>query len=168
MSSNKHAKSGRPTGTRNKDNLSDKQRNLCLFVAQGQNHTQAYRLAYNSTAKQGTCAVNAYTELNKPHVAEYLDSLREKMRASIDYSLDKHVRELEQLAINAEASGNYGAAAQCRISIGKATGLYTDKLSIKTEELAPAALLSQLETIDPNTAAIISQALGLDKPTSTH
>ncbi len=142
--------------------LTDKMEHYCINRATGHSKLMSYRMAYDAgNMSDNACNVAAWRLERKEQVRARLEELERQAAKETNYTLAKHVQELARLADAAEANGNYGAATQCRVSMGKACGLYTDNISIKAEELSPSALLSQIQMTDPATAKLLAAQLGL-------
>ena len=149
--------------------LTAKEEKYCLLRYEGYSKIDAYRGSYDASKSTGpTCSKAAWTIEQKPKIRERIKELREIAREQTAYTLGEHVQELKNLAQEAKENGNYGAAVNCLVNVGKACGLYTENISVKSEELAPAALISQIRTANPAMADMLEQSLGLNSDNVKH
>lgn len=83
------------------------------YVLNGLNGSEAYRMAYNSSAKTSTCCVEASRLLKNPKIALWLDFYRQTMKEHIEqeikYTVDDAFKEYDDLKIIAlESVDQYG------------------------------------------------------------
>ena len=100
----------------------------------------------------------------KQQIQDWVHAGRMAHLQNAEYTLERHVKELDELAQAARKAGNYGAAAQCRIHIGKATGLYVEKFEDvgKVRRAGDDAILSQIkELLGEDAANAAADRLGL-------
>lgn len=80
-----------------------------------------------------------------PKVKLWLDAIRALQLSKGSVTLDSHLSDLEGLSARAEASGNYGAAVNAKVSQGRAAGLYKEKIEMSGAD--PKELAAQVREI---------------------
>lgn len=84
--------------------LSEKQNKFCKeYILNGQNATEAYRSAYNSSGNTATCCVEASRLLKNPNITLWIEHYKKVMEQHIEqeikYSVDDAFRECDELKI---------------------------------------------------------------------
>ena len=140
--------------------LTPKQQAFVEGIASGKTQTAAYKAAYDTAP--GRCersiAVNASREANKAKVALCIEMSRTK---AIDFTRRAHDTALARIALKAENEGKYGAAITALQTMGKAAGLYVDRVEDVTER-DPRETLATIAEKSPDLASILAQRYNLD------
>lgn len=98
------------------------------LVLEGKTYADALRESRDvSNWSPNAIWVEASRLAASPKVRLWIDALRQSAFCNTNITLEGHVRRLSELSARAEASGNYGAAVQAEVHVGKATGLYVEK-----------------------------------------
>lgn len=105
--------------------LSPKQEKFCQLYVELGNASEAYRRAYNSTAKQESVAVNASKLLSETNVSLRVEEIREALKANHGITLKNILDELEEARKLALETGTASSAVAA--SMGKAKLLGFDK-----------------------------------------
>lgn len=130
--------------------LTSNQENFAQYVADGLDHTAAYRTAYDTrNMKLSTLHDNAYTLSHKPHVAARILELKQAvLDESIEsraWDLDRLVQELATNVKLGRALGQIAASNGSLSTIGKALGILVDKVNIDVTAIKPGLTLEELE-----------------------
>ena len=131
--------------------LTANQENFAQYVADGLNHSAAYRIAYDTrNMKQTTVWDNAYTLVNNTHVAPRILELKQAiLDESIEsraWDLDRLVQELATNVRLGRSLGQISASSGALTAIGRALGILVDKVDIDvTHTLKPGLTLEELE-----------------------
>jgi hypothetical protein len=155
----KRTKDGKPYGLKldTKGRITAKQRLFASLIVQGSSPREAYRKAYNClTANESTVAVSANRLMNDPKVSVLLQSSldkREENLVSDAVATRRHV--MTQLLAHAENMKSEGSKLKALELIGKAVGMFTDKVeqtieAVSTDQLK-AELATHLELLDSAT-----------------
>ena len=131
----------KPTGTRKKSatrkntGLTDKQEAFALAVFEGNNFSEAYRIAYDASKMSAACIhTEACLLVQNPKVSsrlEALNSSREKEMCMLRLSRSDFVlKQLTDEATNQDNSD--GARVRALELLGKSVALFTDK--VETED----------------------------------
>ena len=140
-----------------KGRITAKQHLFASLIIQGAAPRDAYRKAYNClSANEGTIAVSANRLLNDPKVSVLIHSgldKREENLVSDAVATRRHV--MTQLLAHAENMKSEGSKLKALELIGKAVGMFTDKVEttieqVNTEQLK-AELASHLALLDSAT-----------------
>lgn len=83
------------------------------YVLNGENGTEAYRVAYNTSANTATCCVEASRLLKNPKITlwikYYKQTIKQHIEQEIKYSVDDAFRECDELkTIALESKDQYG------------------------------------------------------------
>lgn len=93
--------------------------------------SDAFRRAYDtSNWSDEAIWVQASRLKAHPKVKLWLDAIRALQLSKGSVTLDSHLSDLEGLSARAEASGNYGAAVNAKVSQGRAAGLYKEQIQM--------------------------------------
>jgi len=113
--------------------LSVKQHRYVLARLEGLNHSDSVRAATDTSnwSPEAIWAEGWKLE-NHPLVRLWLNRLRAALASDGKYTLEAHCEQLQGLAERAETSGNYGAAVNATVSMGKAVGLYIERIKDET------------------------------------
>lgn len=152
----KRTKDGKPYGLKldTKGRITAKQRLFASLIVQGLSPREAYRKAYNClTANESTVAVSANRLMNDAKVSVLLQSSldkREENLVSDAVATRRHV--MTQLLDHAANMKSEGSKLKALELIGKAVGMFTDKVeqtieAVSTEQLK-AELATHLELLD--------------------
>ena len=147
--------------------ISDQEYRFVLAILQYRVLVRAFREIFPERAERlpEASVYAAASELAaKPQIQAWVHAGRMAHLQNAEYTLERHVKELDELAQAARRAGNYGAAAQCRIHIGKATGLYVEKFEDvgRARRAGDDAILSQIkELLGEDAANAAAERLGL-------
>lgn len=109
------------------NDLNPKQEKFCQLYVELGNASEAYRQAYNSTAKYESVNVSASKLLSEPKVSLRVEQIREATRANHNITLSDILRELEEARSAALSQEKPQAAAAVAATMGKAKLLGFDK-----------------------------------------
>lgn len=114
--------------------LNTKEEAFAADVAGGMHQTDAYRKHYNvqpHTTPESVVAT-ASRIATRPHVAARIKEIRQpvidKLAATGQLTLERHLQTLADLRDEARSSGQYGAAVKAEVARGKAVGLYIERV----------------------------------------
>ena len=131
-----------------KGRITAKQHLFASLIIQGAAPRDAYRKAYNClTANEGTIAVSANRLLNDPKVSVLIHSgldKREENLVSDAVATRRHV--MTQLLAHAENMKSEGSKLKALELIGKAVGMFTDKVETTIEQVSTDQLKAELAT----------------------
>lgn len=156
-----------PTALINPDDLpdlTDKQLAFVTHVLEGKTYADAYRLAYDVTGftSENAIWVEACRTAANSKVSLWLKAAKQHSFRDTTTTLETHTRRLAELSQRAENAGNYGAAVQAEVHIGKATGLYVDKVE-NVNESREWAILDRIFKQHGMTAVLLAgKRLGKD------
>lgn len=133
------------------DNLPDLTAQQFEFVTQimsGAHQSDAYRAAYN--VGENTLATTVHAEASRlranPNVAAWISALKRQQFARGVYTKEMHLAELDALAEEAKASGNYGAAVNACKAKGQVEGHYVSlHEDVGKRSRSPAEMIEQIE-----------------------
>ena len=140
--------------------LNDQQMDFVVGILQGMTGADAYRRAYGCHGWSPAAVIVAASRLrHSANVALWVQAARLGCVQKAVVTLESHLAELDSIAEEARASGNYGAAVNALVSKGKAAGLYidrhmdlTDRRTVDPESIAAA--------IDPTKGEVYNRILG--------
>ena len=142
-------KTGKIAGVKTDDNgvLTPKQRMFVSLVTQGNSPREAYRKAYsNTTDNEAIIGASANRLMNTPKVKRLLSFLWDKQEKNIIMDAQKtrfHI--MEELL---KHSGNEDIQISARLKalelMGKAVGMFTDKIETKVEQISAEQLKDEL------------------------
>lgn len=107
--------------------LNPKQEKFCQLYVQLGNASEAYRQAYNSTAKPESVHVRASELLSNSKVSVRVDEIREALRANHGITLQDLLNELEEARKAALAADTAQSSAAVNATMSKAKLLGFDK-----------------------------------------
>jgi hypothetical protein len=129
-----------------KGRITAKQHLFASLIIQGAAPRDAYRKAYNClSANEGTIAVSANRLLNDPKVSVLIHSgldKREENLVSDAVATRRHV--MTQLLAHAENMKSEGSKLKALELIGKAVGMFTDKVEQTIEQVSTDQLKAEL------------------------
>ena len=148
------------TNTDNLPDLTEQQRNFVHGILAGKSASDAYRAAYDcSNSQPNTIWVEASRLRSSPNVSLWLAEARKAEMGQAKLTLEQHIKRLDSLKEICIANGNLGAAVQAEQLIGKALGLYQDRLEVTTNQTDTEAELRKLLPADI-AEQLINEALG--------
>jgi phage terminase small subunit len=116
------------------DDLTPKQEAFCLAYIETGNATEAYRRAYDSSAKDSAINVEASKLLKHPKIAPRLQQLRQanqkRTEITVDYLTDQ-LKAVLQKAMSDDKGAS--AAVSAIVALGKLHGLIVDKKHVAGE-----------------------------------
>jgi hypothetical protein len=128
--------------------ITAKQRLFASLIVQGLSPRESYRKAYNClTANESTIATSANRLMNDPKVSVLLQSSldkREENLVSDAVATRRHV--MTELLSHAKEMKSEGSKLKALELIGRAVGMFTDKVETKVEEVSTDQLKRELET----------------------
>lgn len=111
--------------------ISPKQEAFCLAYMLTGKASEAYREAGYSPNMSDKTVNEASSRLMKnSNVIARLAELRKPVAEAAQISLKEHLDSLRGLRDRADSSEKYGPAIQAEVAMGKASGLYVDKIQI--------------------------------------
>ena len=134
------------------------------ILIQGGTAVEAFKAAHpNTQATDATIYVAASKWRNKREIRDWIAAAQQSHLAKINETLDDHVKRLQSLASAARRSGNYGAAAQAEIAIGRVLGHYVERteLTIRRGRSSDSVLSSIEALLGPEAARIAAKRLGI-------
>ena len=130
-----------------KGRVTAKQRLFASLIVQGESPRDAYRKAYNClTANESTVAVSANRLLKDAKISVLLQSSldkREENLVSDAVATRRHV--MTELLEHAQSMKSEGSKLKALELIGRAVGMFTDKVETKVEEVSTDQLKRELE-----------------------
>jgi len=130
-----------------KGRVTAKQRLFASLIVQGTSPREAYRKAYNClTANESTVATSANRLMNDPKISVLLQSSldkREENLVSDAVATRRHV--MTELLAHAQGMKSEGSKLKALELIGRAVGMFTDKVETKIEEVSTEQLKRELE-----------------------
>lgn len=131
-----------------KGRITAKQRLFASLIVQGLSPREAYRKAYNClTANESTIAVSANRLMNDPKVSVLLQSSLDKREENLvndAVATRRHV--MEELLNHSRSMKSEGSKLKALELIGRAVGMFTDKVETKVEEVSTEQLKRELES----------------------
>lgn len=121
-------------------------------LAKGARKSDAYRQYISPTAESSTVWAAASRLAADVKVIAWRNAFKrdliDELGAKEFYTLKEHLKDLDELAEEAKNAGNYGAAATCKVSQGKAAGLYVNysEITVKDESVEKLYELLQAES----------------------
>jgi len=122
-------------------NLTPKQQSFINEYLIDPNATQA---AIRAGYSKKTAHVIGQENLHKPAIAAALARRQADAARRVDITLDGQIARHREIALAAEAAGQYSAANQAETQIDKLCGMVTERQEVKTEVVKPE--LSDFET----------------------
>jgi hypothetical protein len=149
--SDRRTKTGKVYGVKDnkKGRLTAKQRLFVnLIVTQGISATEAYRKAYNvTTDRMGTSAVDANRLMRNPKVQSLLDvSLSRTEESIVNDSIATRRHIMTELLAHSREMKSESSKLKALELMGKAVGMFVDKVESKVEEVSADQLKRELET----------------------
>lgn len=146
----KKRKDGLPYGHKEKPpaRLTAKQRAFASYIVAGNSPSDAYRKAYETTtANDSTIAVSA-NKLMKDHrisalIGSVFDGAKDKIVAD---AVATRRFVMEQLHDKAKSAKTEGSQLKALELMGRAVGMFTDKVEQKVEEISTERLKDELKT----------------------
>jgi hypothetical protein len=109
---------------------------FCQNIVRGNNQTEAYRAAYDtSNYKPATVHRSAKELMTKPKLIARIAELRAPVLKRVEITLENHLIKLGQLSDLAASKDQYSAAINGEMLRGKVSGLYVDKVETKNINL---------------------------------
>ena len=145
----RRTKDGKVYGVKidSKGRVTAKQRLFASLIVQGESPRDAYRKAYNClTANESTVAVSANRLLKDAKISVLLQSSldkREENLISDAVATRRHV--MAELLEHAQSMKSEGSKLKALELIGRAVGMFTDKVETKVEEVSTDQLKRELE-----------------------
>lgn len=148
----KRTKSGKVWGAKHEDEKANKRLTvqMQMFVSclmQGQTKVQAYRNAYNSRGGSDSTIIASANKLIKdPRITALLGSLEEAVREKvIEDSVKTRRFVMERLHDKVTGAKTESAELKALELMGRAIGMFTDKVEGKIEEISTERLKAELK-----------------------
>ena len=148
----KRTKSGKVWGAKHEDEKANKRLTvqMQMFVSclmQGQTKVQAYRNAYNSRGGSDSTIIASANKLIKdPRISALLGSLEEAVREKvIEDSVKTRRFVMERLHDKVNSAKTESAELKALELMGRAIGMFTDKVEGKIEEISTERLKAELK-----------------------
>lgn len=129
--------------------LNPKQEKFCQLYVQLGNGSEAYRQAYNSTAKPESVHVRASELLSNSKVSVRVDEIREALRANHGITLQDLLKELEEARKAALSAETAQSSAAVNATMSKAKLLGFDKPENRKDDEKPIPLNVTFEVRQP-------------------
>lgn len=146
----KTRKDGLPYGFKEKPpaRLTAKQRAFASYIVAGNSPSEAYRKAYETTtANDSTIAVSANKLMKDARISALIgsvfDGAKEKIVADAVATRRFVMEQLHDKAVQAKTEGSQLKALEL---MGRAVGMFTDKVEQKVEEISTERLKQELKT----------------------
>jgi hypothetical protein len=147
--SERKTKDGKIWGVKinSKGRVTAKQRLFASLIVQGESPRDAYRKAYNClTANESTIATSANKLMRDPKVSVLLQSSLDKQEENLisdSVATRRHV--MQELLQHSKDMKSEGSKLKALELIGRAVGMFTDKVETKVEEVSTEQLKRELE-----------------------
>lgn len=147
----RRTKDGKPYGMKienTKGRITAKQRLFASLIVQGMAPRDAYRKAYNClTAQESTVAVSANRLMNDAKVGVLIQAaLEQKEENLISDAVATRRHVMQQLLDHAQKMKSESSKLKALELIGKAVGMFTDRVETKVEEVSTEQLKNELES----------------------
>ena len=137
------------SGVKKKDNpLTPKMLHYCRCLASGMTQAQSYREAYST---EGMADASIHTEAcrlaSDPRISQRVNQIiavRERHVASATSTIKDRAKVLEFLRLAMEADHASGSQLRSAELLGKAAGLFTEKLQVETNQASSDDIASEL------------------------
>ena len=132
---------------RKQKRLTAKQRAFAAYVAQGNSPKDAYKMAYNVRSNnEATLSAAANNLLRHGEVSKLLEATFSTMHENIIQDAQATRRfVMEQLINHAESAKTEGTKLKALELMGKAVGMFTDRVESRVEEVSTERLKQELE-----------------------
>lgn len=112
--------------------LTPKQEKFCLVYVETGSASEAYRQAYDVKPDTKPANINRQAKaiIDNPKIASRIKELQKPAQDAAMVTLEQHVKKLQELRDAAQSNEKYDAAIKAEVSIGKACGLYTEKVDV--------------------------------------
>lgn len=141
-------KTGKIRGVKSTDDgvLTPKQRMFVSLVTQGNSPKEAYRKAYsNRTDNEAIIGASANRLMNSPKVKRLLSHLWDKQEKNIIMDAQKtRLHIMEELLTHSKEMKNESSKLKALELMGKAVGMFTDKIETKVEQISAEQLKDEL------------------------
>ena len=148
-SNKKHTGTRKKSATSKNTGLTDKQEAFALAVFEGNNFSEAYRLAYDASNMSAACIhTEACLLVQNPKVSQRLEVLNaDRVKQQRMLSLSRSDFVLKQLTDEATNQDNSdGARVRALELLGKSVALFTDKVETEDKtERDPDTIKAELE-----------------------
>ena len=115
--------------------LTEKQYNFVQGLLRGLTASDAYREAYPDSNMTGNVLwVEASKTKSLPNVAIWLNQAKQEQLSAATYTIEDHLKELDEIRLAALSSGQYSAATQATQNKGKVSGHYIDQIKDLTTQ----------------------------------
>lgn len=109
--------------------INGKDLEFVLAIYEGMPQTDAYKAVYaNEGTKPTTIWSEASKKANNPKIRPWLEYIKLQQLKAASYTIDEHIKELDELRLLSINSGNMGAAVNATVNKGKARGLYVERV----------------------------------------
>lgn len=132
---------------RRQKRLTAKQRAFAAYVAQGNSPKDAYKMAYNvRSTNEATLSAAANNLLRHGEVSKLLEATFSTLHENIIQDAQATRRYvMEQLISHTENAKTEGTKLKALELMGKAVGMFTDRVESKVEEVSTERLKQELE-----------------------
>ena len=141
--------------------LTQKQFNFVKGILEGKTASDAYRAAYDCEGSSDEAIwVNASRVRHDTKVSLWLSRARAEALTTATMTKEAYLQELQRLARKCETDNNLGAAVKATELQGKVMGHYVEKHEDVGERQAFANVFTEIETQNPQLAALLKASLG--------
>lgn len=124
--------------------LTEKQKRFCEEYLIDLNATQSYVRAGYKAKSNEIARVESHKLLTKPNIQQYIEELRSEQSKRTEITADKVLEELGSVAFNKDIECIGRDKVKALELLGQHLGMFTEKVSIATEDKLPE-LLSALK-----------------------
>lgn len=138
--------------------LTPQQQEFVVGLLRGLSATEAYKVAYGCEGwSRAAIQVKASKLRHKAMIGVWLRAAKIGALEHNVLTLAQHVAELDAIAEEAKAAGNFGAAVNALVNKGKAAGLYVERHM----DMTPRAVNTEAiaEALDPTKGEIYNRVL---------
>lgn len=134
--------------TKGSKRITTKMRNFAALVAQGKSPREAYRTAYDAEGRREHCVVSAASRLMRDAriqalTADVWENVKENI---IDDAIATRRFVMAELKRHADEAKQDSAKLKALELMGRAIGMFTDKVEQKVEEISTDQLKRELES----------------------
>lgn len=125
--------------------LTAKQSAFVKHLLEGKTASDAYRLAYDcSNMADGSIWREASLLRKHPDVAQWLDTAKRQALVERSYGLQEHLADLQEAVKLCKDNKNYGAMVKATELLGRASGVYVERIQTEASEADIAKILLEM------------------------
>ena len=125
--------------------LTAKQHAFVKHLLEGKTASDAYRLAYDTKNMTDPQVWRDASVLKgHPKGVQWLQAAKQQALGERSYGLQEHLKDLEEARDLAQSTGNVGAYVKATELLGRASGVYVERIQTEASESDIAKLLREL------------------------